>query len=245
MATLPIVNIQDKRKGIVAAILALLILIFILFWVKLVVADPPPQEIPVMASMDMDEIIIENLKVETGGQGGGEPSDDPVAPPTPQTQKVLTQKNNPNSKATTGNSKNNTAQSSDASSSSVTKSNNPFGDGGDDGKEGSGKGGPFGNDDGKSGTGPGGSGDGEGRVRLNDPQVDNIKSDVECKVNLKLTINADGEVVNAILVSKNTTTTDQRIINQVKAAVLNQVKYNKEKGAPLVNVFLTVKIHAT
>jgi hypothetical protein len=63
-------------------------------------------------------------------------------------------------------------------------------------------------------------------------------------VHLKLTVNEDGQVISASSTSK-TTTTDQRIINQVISAVKSQVKYNKDPGAGLVSMFLTVKVNAT
>jgi hypothetical protein len=57
-------------------------------------------------------------------------------------------------------------------------------------------------------------------------------------------VNEDGQVISATSTSK-TTTTDQRIINQVISAVKSQVKYNKDPGAGLVSMFLTVKVNAT
>jgi hypothetical protein len=58
-----------------------------------------------------------------------------------------------------------------------------------------------------------------------------------------MTINEAGEVVSANNLASKTTTTDQRIINQVISAVKNQVKYSKDPGAGLVSVFLTVKVN--
>jgi len=64
-------------------------------------------------------------------------------------------------------------------------------------------------------------------------------------VNLKLTINEEGNVVGATNIPSKTTTTDQRIINQVISAVKSQVKYNKNPGAAMKEVYLTVKLNAT
>jgi len=132
-------------------------------------------------------------------------------------------------------------------STTTKESNNPFGSGGNNGTQGSGTS-PFGNDSGPGGSGTGGIGpgrpvSGEGRTRLNDPSFDHIVTDNDVTIYLKLTINADGVVVSANSTSK-TTTTDQRIINQVIAAVKNQVKYNKAPGTGLVTQFLLVKINA-
>jgi len=110
------------------------------------------------------------------------------------------------------------------------------------GSGGSGTNGGFGNDASSGGIGSGGNG--AGRVRLNDPNIENIETNVNCTVYLKLTINENGEVVSASNISSKTTTTDQRLINQVISVVKREVKYNKEKGTGLVTVFLTVKLNA-
>ncbi|MFN5786933.1 MAG: hypothetical protein ACK457_13290 [Flavobacteriia bacterium] len=246
MATLPVVNELDKRKGILAAFVVMLLLFLYLYFTEILMADPPPRDIPVKTETTIDEIELKNLVVEAGGQGGGTPTNDPVvSEPQPQTQQVLTKPKNPKTQTNTGQSTNNTAPKSNNTSSTTQASNNPFGDGGSGGGKGGGKGGKFGNDSGTIGEGPGGGGNGDGRVRLNDPQVDQIKTDVNVTIHLKLTVNENGDVVSASNITSKTTTTDQRIINQVISAVKNQVKYNKDKGAGLVSVYLTVKINAT
>ena len=137
------------------------------------------------------------------------------------------------------NNKTNTATSTQAST-------NYFGDGGSGSGKGGGKGSGFGMDSG-SGEGPGsgpGSGGGEGgRVRYGNPNNDNIYSDEPQTIYLKLTVNAEGEVVGGKSTSK-TTTTDQRIINQVLANVKSQVRYSKKSGASLEFVYLTVNVRA-
>jgi hypothetical protein len=60
---------------------------------------------------------------------------------------------------------------------------------------------------------------------------------------LKLTVNENGEVVSAASTSK-TTTTDQRIINLAKSAVMRQVRYNKDPGSGLVIQYYTIGISA-
>jgi hypothetical protein len=71
--------------------------------------------------------------------------------------------------------------------------------------------------------------------------IDHIESDRDEIIYLKLTVDANGNVVSAISTSK-TTTTDARIINQVKAAVISQVKFSKSPGSGPVQLFYTVKI---
>lgn len=124
------------------------------------------------------------------------------------------------------------------------KKNNPFGSGGNNTNGGFGNdigsGGQFGND---AGSGSGSGGNGSGRVRLNDPNIDHIETNVNSMVSLKLTVNENGEVVTASSTSK-TTTTEQRIISQVISAVKQQVRYNKSFGSGLQVVYLTVKLTA-
>lgn len=238
--------ISDKKDEQIAWISAavLLVLLFVIFWmITFEMADPPPKDFVMKAETIMEEIDLKNLKVDMGNAGSGSPTDDPVTEPKPQQEQILAA--NKPSKTTThsGHSTNTNSQTTSTNTSSTTtQSNNPFGSGGNNGTQGSGTS-PFGNDTGTGGNGPGGPGSGEGRTRLNDPSVDHIVTDVDVTIYLKLTINADGVVVSAISTSK-TTTTDQRIINQVIAAVKNQVKYNKAPGTGLVTQFLTVKINA-
>ena len=108
--------------------------------------------------------------------------------------------------------------------------NNPFGSGGN-------------NTNGGFGNGIGSGGNGAGRIRLNDPNIDHIETNVNSTVSLKLTVNENGEVVTASSTSK-TTETNQRIISQVISTVKQQVKYNKALGSGLQVVYLTVKLTA-
>src|SRR5690606_29589332 len=96
-----------------------------------------------------------------------------------------------------------------------------------------------------SGTdGKAGDGNGEGRIRLNDPNVEDLKSNIDAKIHLKLTIDAEGNVVGATNIAAKTTTTDGVLINRVISEVKRQVKYNKESGAPLANVTIIISVKA-
>lgn len=237
---------NDRKVAIIASSVSLLLFIVIAIFTTFLVQPTVPEDIPPLKSDEVvEEFMIDNVKMmeESGGQGGGTPSNDKVDVPKPQTEKYVTQHSS-DTKVNSGQSNNNTANNSNNTSSTTQHSNNPFGTGGDGGGTGSGSGGKFGNDQGSGGPGPGGNGSGAGRVRLNDPKVDHIETNVNATIYLKLTINEDGNVVSASSTSK-TTTTDQRIINQVISAVKSQVKYNKDEGAGLVSVYLTVKISAT
>lgn len=239
--------IKDRKIAVLTSIGGILGFLLITFLIRFAINPPLPIDVPPLNSDEVIEMFeIDNVQIQAsrGGTGGGTPADAKVDKPQAQTEQILT-KNSPNgTEHRSGKSDFHSDNNSDNPTSTVKKSNDPFGTGGGDSGEGTGRGGKFGSDEGTHGTGPGGNGNGDGRVRLNEPNVDNIQSDVSCKVGLKLTINADGQVVSAVTVSKNTTTSDQRIVNQVKNAVINQVRYNKVKGAGLEAVYLTVKVDA-
>ena len=243
MSAIPIFEKRDERIGIVAAILFLGMIITMLLLITYQIADPPPVPFVQPAATELEQLEIENLKVEVGGGSQGSPSDDPVTEPKQVTEKVLTKKENPVTKTPTGEASSSNTQNSKNTPANTEKSTNPFGTGGSS-DSGTGTS-AFGQDAGAAGSGPGGVGDGKGRIRLNDPVVDNIVSDDNHRINLRLTIDAQGNIVAVKNIASQTTTTDQRILNQVIAAVKSQVKYNKEPNAGLQIVYLTVNLNAT
>ncbi|MFT7344591.1 MAG: hypothetical protein ACI9XP_001176 [Lentimonas sp.] len=243
MATIPVFNKTDERYAIIAAVFFLVAIFIVLVLITFQIADPKPEPFVQPATTELQELELESLKIEVGGGSAGEPSDQPVSPPKPQVQEILTKKDNPDTKVNTGKGSANTATSSQNTPTNQVESTNPFGSGGS-ADNGSG-GGKFGKDTGVSGTGPQGVGDGSGRTRLNDPKVDDIVSDDNHKIHLRLTINSDGSIVDVRNISSKTTTTDQRIINQVISSVRNQVKYNKKESSALEIVYLTVTLSAT
>lgn len=113
----------------------------------------------------------------------------------------------------------------------------PFGSGGSG--NGTGKGSGMENSDSRFGSG-GGPGTG-GRTRLNNVSIDHIDCEQDATIYFKLTIDANGDVLSASVPPK-TTTTDQKLINQVKAAVIQQVKFSKSPGAAPTHIYYTVKI---
>jgi hypothetical protein len=244
---------DDKDKKISALVSFLILGLMFLFLIITTIpqADPPIYE-TVYPEVEMDMLIpmeaMELAETSGGGGGGGTPTNDRVDPiPREQSAKVLTSNSSTtdlkvasgNSNKTNSNNKTNTATSTEAST-------NYFGDGGSgSGKEG-GKGSGFGTDNGPGdgpGSGSGSGGGGGGRVRYGNPNNDNIYSDEPQTIYLKLTVNAEGEVVGGKSTSK-TTTTDQRIINQVLTNVKSQVRYSKKAGASLEFVYLTVNVRA-
>jgi len=110
---------------------------------------------------------------------------------------------------------------------------NPFGSGG----SGNGSGMTYGSNGSGTGSGPGAG----GRTRLNNVSINHIECEQDATIYFKLTIDENGDVLSASVTSK-TTTTDQQLINQVKAAVIQQVKFSKSPGAEPTIMFYTVKI---
>jgi hypothetical protein len=244
MATIPIVDTIDKRKGAIAATVVMLLLLIYLLLTTFEMADPPPKD-PVLKTETVipDELILKELKVE-GGAGSGSPSDDPIDDPKPVTQEIITKTSNPDTKVNTGKGKTTTTENSKETSTTKEQSNDPFAPGGKGGENGGGEGDKFGKDSGNGKDGKTGSGNGEGRIRIKDPSIPDLKSNVDVVIHLKLTIDAQGNVVSAQNIAAKTTTTDQILINKVIHEVKKQVKYNKEPGAALANVYMPVNIKA-
>ncbi len=243
MATLPIANKKDLKIGAAAAVLGLLLILLILLLCSFEVADPKPEPPKIAAESEIEEIVLENLKVDMGGGSEGAPSDAPLDEPKPQTEEIITKKDNPNTKVNTGKSDKTNAPTSDNTASTTKQDANPFGGNGSGTKgDGSGK---FGTDAGAgTGSGPGGVGDGSGRIRQNEPKVDDISSNQNHIIYLRATINAEGRIMEVTNLTSKTTTSDQVILRQVIAAVKNQVRYNKKAGAGLEAVYITINLNA-
>lgn len=237
MATIPVVNSIDRRKGIISGVIAVLLLILYVLLTSFEIADPPPQDVLVEVDTQLpEELVLENLVVE-GGSGGGEASNDPVDQPKPQTQEVLTG-NNENTVTNTGQSSHTNSPNSSETNTTTTQSNDPFASGGNGTGTDGGDGNTFGNDSGTGTNGTSGSGTGTGRVRLNDPVIKDLKHSSDEYIYLKLTIDGQGNVIRAYNIKAKTTTTDQKLINRVIYEVKKQVKYNKNPGAAPTNVYL-------
>ncbi len=121
-------------------------------------------------------------------------------------------------------------------SSNSSSNSSPFGDGGTENAA------SYGN-----GAGSGDSGNGLSttkRTRLNDVQLDDLNYNQDVTIYLMLNIDASGKIVSINHIAGKSTTTDQNIINRVKMAVKNQVKYSKDPGASLTTVYYTIRINA-
>ncbi len=116
---------------------------------------------------------------------------------------------------------------------------NPFGNGGNGVGIGGGNG-PF---DG-NGSKVDSFGDVKYRIRINDPILPKYNTKVDLKVHLKLTVDGEGNVVNAECIKDKTTTDDQTIINDLIRQVIRQVKYKKDPEGKLAYCYLTVKVNA-
>jgi hypothetical protein len=239
----PIADKNDERKGIIVALFILVLGFIYLQFVTFVMADPPPKDIPLTATVELPkEITLKSMKIEGGGSG--KPTDAPKKEtPQDQTQKVITKEKSETTQKT-GESNHSTSTHNPDNEASTTKvAPNPFGSGGSGGGDGGGNGKGFGKDDG-DGAGPGKGEGSKPRIRLNDPNTEGIQSDQNCKIFLKLTINAEGDVMKGENIVAKTTTTNQIVINQVISNVKSQVKFNKKEGAAPEIVYLTVNLAA-
>jgi uncharacterized protein (TIGR02145 family) len=99
--------------------------------------------------------------------------------------------------------------------------------------------GPFGGKNNAGAAGPAKS-----RIRLNNVTLPNYESDFDCRIGLKLQVNAEGQVVNVRIINSVTTCSDERIINDIKSRILREVKYNKDPGTGIVELDYTIKLIA-
>jgi hypothetical protein len=236
MANVPVVYKEDDRKGMIAALLALLITLFLLFFIKYHEPDPPKVTVPIpitMAEDGIDEFEISNA-------GGGTPSDNAEVIPVPQpsAEDQATQEESAVS-VPTGNESSSTNTSNESAQQS-----SPFSGSGTGGSGTSGSGGGFGSDTGPgSGTGDAGTGTAGDRIRKN-----NLKSNPKtpntsvCQIALQLIIDSNGNVVAVSEIREKTTTTNQVLIDEVKSLVKKEVKYDVRPGSPNATVYYTVTV---
>lgn len=240
MATIPVVNIMDKRKGIASAIIVLILLLLYLLLVTIEMADPKPE--PMITPVETEfpeELILENLRVE-GGMDAGNPNNDEVKPPEPTVEEIVTQTNS-DTQAATGQGATTNSNQTENTASNTQVVDDPFASGGQNGGTGSGS--TFGD---SPNPGPGGNGTGGGikRILVTQPSFGNISTE-NANISLKVTIDANGNVIAASCNQALTTTTNQTLINKVIAQVKKHAKYNKDPGSTLVKVILTITVEAS
>lgn len=242
MATLPIVDTQDKRIGLVSSAGMMLILFIVLWIVRYEIVDPPPADLHLVAAEPLDKTIIKDITIDAGGGGGGDsPSPDPVKN-TQTTQQVMT-----NTSTTTVNSGQAHTSTTHNSNNPPSGNNvdNPFGNGGNGTGNGQGAGSGIGNDNGP-GTGTGTPSNGGGsRSLMATVNANDIQYNYDVKFVFNVAINADGYVVDVQNIKSLTTTTDEIIIRKVMELVKSQVRYSKSPGATYQNMRYTVNFKAT
>lgn len=231
MAAIPIVDTLDKRVGIVASVVAMTTIIILLLLITFEFSDPPPKDQVVVAETIMpDEIVLEDLVVETSAGSNGAPNDNPVDKPQEQVQEVITQPNNP-TQSPSGHSDVTNGSNTNNPPSSAQNSDNPFNSGGNSTD---GPGHSTGNDGplqgGGSGTVAGGGPSSRNLIKL--PDWSSISRDLTTKVTvtLNLTIDTDGNVVHAYVVQSKTTTSNNVLIQKIKNLVISSAKFNKVPG---------------
>ena len=236
MAQVPIVRIEDNRKGIIAAIAFLFITLFLLFFITYSEPDPPKVTIPI--PILMGESGIDNFEINNGG--GGAPSETVTETPATENPKEQpTQEESPVKVVTgTGSSNSNTAASEPAEAA------NPFSGSGSGGSGTSGSGTGFGSDTGPgSGSGDAGTGAAGDRVRISNIQSKpKTPNDEICKISLKLTVNSQGTVMRADVIRNGTTATNQRLIDEVIGLAKKEVRYKEKPGARDEITYYTVTV---
>jgi len=238
----------ERKKAVIIAASSIVVFLIVSYFVTFHIKPAIPVDLPPLNSDEViEEFMIDNVELtsEDGGGGGGTPSNSPIDEPKEQTREYLTS-NESDIKVNSGKSQNQNSDSSKNKTSTSTQAQNYFNpSGGTGGKEGAGKGkfGGVGNG-GEGENGPGAGGGGGTRVRLNDPTLPQYNTQYDSKVYLQLTINGNGEVVNAKCIKSKSTCSDQSIINDVIRQVIKQVKYKKDPNTALAITYITLNIDA-
>lgn len=236
MAQVPVVRIEDNRKGIAAAIAFLLITLFLLFFIKY--SEPDPAKVTIPIPILMGESGIEDFEINNGGGGAPSQNVDPN-PATENPKEQPTQEKSDLQTVTgTGSSNNNTAPSESSEAA------NPFSGTGSGGYGTSGSGTGFGSDTGPgSGSGEAGTGAAGDRIRIsNISSKPKTPNDEVCKISLKLTVNSQGSVLRADVIRTQTTATNQRLIDEVIGFAKKEVRYKEKPGARDEITFYTVTV---
>lgn len=242
MATLPVVNIIDKRIGIISAFMLMLLTFIVLYLMTYEIPNPLPVFKKVEARPEITQIELKKFVVENSG-GGGRPTDAPKGPDVPQSEKVITSTKPSKTTVTSGQSNHTNANNNTNKPSTSNPSNTPFDEGGYSNKPGTGTG-VGGKDEGQV-SGNGETGYDASRKRLENVDVQNVTIETDAKIFYKLTVDADGNVVAFTYYAAKTTTTDLTLINKIGYEIKKQVKYSKSKNSPLVYQDYTVTVRAT
>ena len=172
---------KDVKAGLVSAVASIILLMILLFLITYQIADPPAQDVVVTAEAVIDEILLKDLKLESGSIGGGSPSNDRVDKPKEQIQEIITGKSKRSSDKSGKSNKTNGNDANNEASTTV-QSQDPFGSGGSGGKNGAGNGpfsGPGNSDDGDGGLG---KGNGESRLRISNANLPQYDIDYESNI---------------------------------------------------------------
>jgi hypothetical protein len=239
---------SEVKRSLVYTSISLLLLFILLMITQFNILPAIPEDVPPLKSDEVIELFemehVELISTESGSRGGGTSTDAPIDQPQDQTERIATSHSS-DFTTTSGQSNNHNSDNSSNPTSTTVRGTNYFGTGGSGGGTGSGNG-PFGGsgsgtDDGVPGKG---GGTGKARVRTNNVSTPQYDIDVDCRVGLKLTINAEGIVTDCRSIKSVTTCTNQSIINDVIRLVKQQVRFNKDPGSPLVQADYTIKLTA-
>lgn len=247
---------KDRRIAMLSAVTLAVVLFLLLHFNGYQIPTPPLPEQLLYKDAEMEliplEVTVDPASFKDGGSKGGEgtPSNDPlVNRPNPQTERILSDNTSQTSVNSGQSTRTNTDQVTQNTPTTIKQSEDPFGSGGG-GTKGLGSG-VFGSDLGAgngNGNGNGmGSGDGDGfteRKRLTNLNTSGIRSNQDCTIKMRLTINSEGNVVG-VEVMPGTTTSDQNLIQQITSLVKQQIKYNKRPNTATERIPYSVNIKAT
>ncbi len=239
MSQVPVVHKEDHKRAIIASVIAFLFTLFLLFFIKWHEPDPPKVTVPIPLAMMEDG--IDDFDIYNAGGGEAAPTETETTTPEPTPQEVATQEESP---VETVVGSNESDASSQTTSQQTEAQSSPFSGSGSGGSGSSGSGTGFGPDSGPGiGTGEPGSGGSGERVRLTNIKskprtVNNTRSNIA----FKLTVDEFGSVIGVSVIRANTTTTNQRLIDEVIDLVKKEVQYVKKPGARPEVTYYTITV---
>lgn len=233
----PIVEKSDNRKGIIASAIYLITLLFLLFFITY--SEPDPPKVTVSLPILMGDDGITDFDIHNAG--GGSPAD--AANPVPQPEENPKEQHTQEEESPVKVNKGTGSTPSNNSSSQEAAPTSPF-SGGGNGGSGTGSGGGFGADTGPgTGSGEPGQGLAGNRVRVsNIHTMPKTPNNEHCQIALKLTVDSQGKVLRADVDRNNTTTTNQRLIDEVIELAKKEVRYKEKPGAKNELLFYTVTV---
>ena len=219
---------KDRKMARIIAVSACVILLTILSFIGYRISNPNTDKQSTRANEEYVALDAQLLDAGTQEGGAGSPAKATRAKTTPaQMEQVLTTSNSSTHQKSGNSNITNTTDPNNQTSSAKQVSDNPFGSGGINGE----------NFSGKQGTNPTWKDDQSEPHRIPEtpkrylvekPNTTTIQSDENCRITLAVLIDPNGNIIGEPkLVKSGSTTNDMSLTKQVIQIVKKQARFNK------------------